>query len=185
MKDEEAIDRLKQGDIIGLKTLVHEYQTRAMRTAYLITHDKALAEEIVQDTFIQIYQRIGQFDVDRPFAPWFLRIVANNAAKAVRRGHRFVSLESPSINDAVPLAEMMPDRMPDLDEQVESKMRREKIWESLKRLSPKQRTAIILRYYLDMSEAEMAHKLSVAPGTVKWRLYTARERLRTLLSFNY
>jgi RNA polymerase sigma-70 factor (ECF subfamily) len=48
-------------------------------------------------------------------------------------------------------------------------------------LPPDQRAAIVLRYYLDLSEAEMAERLDCPPGTVKWRLHAARQRLRTLL----
>jgi RNA polymerase sigma factor (sigma-70 family) len=55
------------------------------------------------------------------------------------------------------------------------------VWQALTKLAPKQRAAIVMRYYLDMGEQEMAEQLSVAPGTVKWRLHQARQRLRHLL----
>ena len=58
MQDAEAICRLKRGEIDGLETLVERYQVRAVRTAYLVVQDEALAEDVVQETFLRIFQRI-------------------------------------------------------------------------------------------------------------------------------
>lgn len=78
MKDEfEAIKRLKQGDISGLEFLVSQYQVRAVRAAYLITRDSALAEDVAQDCFVRVYHSIHGFDSSRPFEPWFMRSVVN------------------------------------------------------------------------------------------------------------
>jgi DNA-directed RNA polymerase specialized sigma24 family protein len=73
LQEQEAIIRLKQGDISGLEILVQKYQIQAVRAAYLITRDSALAEDIVQTAFIRASELIDQFDVGRPFASWFLR----------------------------------------------------------------------------------------------------------------
>ncbi|MEO8609830.1 MAG: sigma factor [Chloroflexota bacterium] len=66
MNENQAIKRLKRGDINGLETLVRQHQVRAVRTAYLITQDRALAEDVVQAAFVRAYQHIDQFDVSRP-----------------------------------------------------------------------------------------------------------------------
>jgi RNA polymerase sigma-70 factor (ECF subfamily) len=181
MTEAEAIAVLRQGNIAGLAFLVRRYQVRAVRAAYLITRDLALAQEVVQDTFLRVYERIHQFDPQRPFAPWFFRIVTNDAIKAAKRGRRTVSLERPEEGGTASLEDVLPDKRPAPAEEVASAQLREQVWEALGQLNPKQRAAVVLRYYLDMGEAEMAVKLSIAPGTVKWHLHTARERLRTLL----
>jgi RNA polymerase sigma-70 factor (ECF subfamily) len=93
MEEQEAIARLKRGDVGGLEALVRRYQVQAVRTAYLITRDRALAEDIVQAAFLRAYERIDQFDAGRPFGPWFLRSVANDAVKAAARRERLVPLE--------------------------------------------------------------------------------------------
>lgn len=183
MTEREAIRRLQQGDIDGLEALVRCHQVKAIRAAFLITRDLALAQEIVQTAFLRVYERIGQFDASRPFAPWFFRIVANDAVKATRRSGRHLSLELPLPNEdgQLSLDELLTDNRPRPDEQIEAMDLREIVWEALEKLTPKQRAAVVLRYYLDMSETEMAGELKVAPGTVKWHLHVARERLRTLL----
>ncbi len=61
--------------------LVRRHQVEALRVAVLITRDRALAEDIVQAAFLRAYERIDQFDADRPFAPWFLRGVVRDAVK--------------------------------------------------------------------------------------------------------
>jgi len=182
MEEHEAIVRLKRGDIGGLEALVRQYQVQAVRTAYLITRDRALAEDIVQAAFLRAYERIGQFDAGRPFGPWFLRSVVNDAVKAAARRQRQVSLEASSEGgEEASLADLLADPGPGPDDWVEAAELRQTVWAALGELPPAQRAAIVLRYYLDLSEAEMADELACPPGTVKWRLYAAQKRLRTLL----
>ena len=90
MDEQQAIQRLKRGDIGGLEIFVNVYQVRAVRTAYLITRDVALAEDVVQDAFLQTYRSIRHFDQDRPFGPWFMRSVVNAAVKAAQKTARQV-----------------------------------------------------------------------------------------------
>ncbi|MBC7251671.1 MAG: sigma-70 family RNA polymerase sigma factor [Anaerolineae bacterium] len=183
MKEQTAIARLKRGDISGLEALVRKYQVQAVRAAYLITRDRALAEDIVQTAFLRAYERIGQFDAGRPFGPWFLRSVVNDAVKAAARREHQVSLETNSEeeNDKTSLAEFLADPGPGPDDLVEAAEVRQAVQVALGKLPPAQRAVIVLRYYLDLSEAEMADELACPPGTVKWRLHAARKRLRTLL----
>src|SRR5512134_3472338 len=79
MEDLQAIRRLKRGDIGGLEHLIARYQGKAMRTAFLITQDEPMAEDVVQDAFVRFYQRARTFDETRPFEPYFIRSVVNAA----------------------------------------------------------------------------------------------------------
>ena len=69
-----------------------------------------------------------------------------------------------------------------VERQVESSEFQRRLWESMQNLSPRQRAAIVQRYFLEMSEKEIATELAAPPGTVKWLLHAARENLRALLS---
>ena len=89
MPDREAIQRLKNGDIGGLETLIARYQLKAVRAAYFIVQDEQTAEDIVQDTYLKIYERIRNFDESRPFEPYLLRSVVNTALNVARQGERF------------------------------------------------------------------------------------------------
>ncbi len=88
MDDLQAIQRLKNGDIGGLELLVRRYQSKAVRTAFLVVHDESLAEDVVQDTFIRIYRRIHHFDVSHPFEPYLLRCVVNAALNVAQKADR-------------------------------------------------------------------------------------------------
>jgi RNA polymerase sigma-70 factor (ECF subfamily) len=183
--ERRAIARLKRGDIGGLETLVRAYQVRAVRSAYLITRDTALAEDVVQSAFIRVWERIEQFDDTRPFSPWFMRIVANDATKAVTRTRRFAPLD-PMTRDGDEREGGPPVWLADgadgPDALLERAETREEVWQALGKLSPVQREAVVLRYFLELGEAEVAGRQGVATGTVKWRLHAARERLGGVLS---
>src|SRR5438046_5099592 len=111
MTEREAIDKLRRGDISGLETLVRQHYVQAVRVAYLITQDTALAEDIVQSAFLRVYERIDQFDVGRPFAPWFLRSVVNDALMAERWKRHYSSGGPASEEEAI-----LPSDDPTLDD---------------------------------------------------------------------
>lgn len=175
-----AVGRMKQGDIGGLAVLVRRYQVRAVRAAYLITGDRALAEDVVQAAFVRLFQRIDQYDSSRPFAPYFLRSVANAAVQAAQRRQRNVSLNTTVAGDAT-LEDLLPDEAPLPETEAQRAELRQAVHEALNKLSPEQRAAVVMRYYLDLSEAEMSDALAVPAGTVKWRLHSARKQLSVLL----
>ncbi len=180
MDEPEAIRRIRDGDVSALEPLVRAHQLRAVRTAYLITRDRQLAEDIVQDAFIRAFERIGQLRPGNPFAPWFLRIVANDALKAATRGRRWVSL--PDDIDALDSRGDPPDAAPGPEEMMLENEMRAEVWAALGELAPEQRTLLVLRYYVEWREAELADWLEIPIGTVKWRLHEARRKLRLLLS---
>jgi RNA polymerase sigma-70 factor (ECF subfamily) len=178
MDEENAIQRLKNGDIRGLEFLVNRYQVKAARTAYLITGDPRLAEDVVQDSFLRAYRSIRGFDAARPFEPWFLRSVINASVKLMQKTARQVQVGDEA--DGTILVELAR-RIDSVESQVEFAEIQGQIWSALQKLSPRQRAVIVQRYFLEMSEAEMAKDSGTAPGTIKWLLNAARTRLRSLL----
>ncbi len=181
MNETDAITQMKAGNIAGLKTLIEMYQVKAVQAAVLITQDRGAAEDIVQDAFLRSYERITQFDSSRPFSPWFLQMVINDALKAANKQRRHVSLdidEDYSYQKIIDKLDATKDEPEDLVQRNELS---EAIGKALGQLSPRQRAVIVQRYYLGLSEREMSDKLDCAPGTIKWHLNTARERLKVLL----
>ncbi len=177
-----AITRLKRRDIGGLEILVRRYQVRAVRAAYLITGDQSEAEDIVQMAFLQVSAKINQYGEGRPFEPWFMRIVTNYALQAARKSYRYVSLDAPlSTDPAQTLADLIADDVLLPSEIYEQDELRTVIRAALDALPPDQRAAVVMRYYLDMSEQQMMESASVPRGTIKWRLHEARRHLRMLL----
>lgn len=177
MEDRTAISRLRQGDLHGLEILVNRYQARAVHAAYMIVWDRFLAEDIAQAAFIKTAEKIEQFDDQRPFAPWFFRIVVHEAIKAAKRQKRSV----PFNEDALRFADRLiqPSQRP--DELVEQKETREVLRNAIQSLAPEQRAVVVMRYFLEMSEAEMSLEMQRPLSTVKWWLREARKRLRGLI----
>ncbi len=178
MDDSQAVRCLKNGDIGGLEILVSRYQRKAVQTAFLITHDPQLAEDVAQDTFVRVYQRIQYFDESRPFVPYLLRSVVNAALNAAEKDSRWVQFGVGA--DVQQVAELLTEAV-SVEERAEYSRLKGEVFQALAALPPRQRAAIVQRYYLGMNEKEMAENLAAAPGTVKWLLNAARQRLRDLL----
>ena len=103
----------------------------------------------------------------------------NAAVKAIQKSARQIQFGDEA--DESVLAELAA-RVASVEEQVESIEIQDQIWDAMKKLSPRQRAVIVQRYFLEMSEREMAEQAGSAIGTVKWMLNAARERLRGLLT---
>ena len=178
MEERKAIERLVRGDIGGLEALVRQHYTRAVRAADLILRDQALAEDTVQGAFVRAYERIEQFDAERSFGAWFMKIVVNDAVKTASRRERTFSFYRGDTEDLL-LRLTDPEESP--HEQAEEAETRHRVWKALGQLPPAQRAVIVQRYYLGMSEAEMAESGASPPGTIKSRLNAARKGLSKLL----
>jgi RNA polymerase sigma-70 factor (ECF subfamily) len=178
MDDSRAIQKLKKGDISGLEFLIARYQVKAFRTAVLILHDEVLAEDVVQETFLRIYERIRYFDENQPMEPYFMRSVANAALNEAKKASRHIPLNE----ETEPMVlERLLQKALTTESLVEYANLKQEISSALAKLKPRERMVIIERYYLEMSEKEMAAEHSIAPGTIKWLLNTARHKLRKFI----
>ena len=176
MDEITAISRLKAGDFGGLEYLMAHYQVKALRAAFLITRDPAWAEDVVQEVFLRMFQRPNGFDERRPFEPYLMRSVINAALNACRGEQKSISLDG-----NLETVERLISQATSVESQVEYAQVKNELLDALGKLPPRQRAVIVQRYYLEMSEKEMAQALEAAPGTVKWLLNTARAGLRKLL----
>jgi RNA polymerase sigma-70 factor, ECF subfamily len=181
LEEKLAIARLKQGDLDGMEALVRRHQVRAVSVAFLIVHDPHLAEDIVQDTFLRMAEKIDQFDESRPFGPWFLRSVINASTKAAKRQKRFVPLDGAQDEETSKVADWLMDPDPSPELMIETQETRRIVWKALGELTAEQRAAIIMRHFLEMSEAEMIEELNRPLTTIRWRLKVARNQLRKIL----
>ena len=168
--DDELVDRARAGDRHAFGQLVARYQDVAFRTAYVIARDVDDAADGAQQGFIKAYRGLARFRKGWPFRPWLLRIVANetrNLGRTARARERLaVRLPATTVDERSPEALAL------------SAERRATLLAALDRARLEDRLVIAYRYFLEMSEAEMAVALNCAPGTVKSRLSRALGRLR-------
>lgn len=177
LEDSELVEQARQGDPSAYDALVLRYQDLAFRTAYLIAGDAGEAEEAAQDAFVKAYGALARFRPGAAFRPWLLRIVANEARnRRTARGRR-VALWQRAAQEALPLLVAGPSpEAAALDME-----RRQLLLAAISGLREDDRLVIAYRYFLDLSEAEMAEVMDCARGTVKSRLARALERLRAAL----
>ena len=152
---------------------MHAYQGIAFRTAYVIARNASDAEEAAQDGFVKAWRALGRFREGSPFRPWLLSIVANEARNRRRSAGRRANLalraatEEPS-GGAAPSPEAV----------LLSAEQRASLLAAVEELPEEQRTVVSLRYFLGLSEHEVAETLGIPQGTVKSRTARALERLR-------
>jgi len=173
--DPQVIDRCRRGDQEAFADLYQTYRSRAFGTALLITHDRALAADAVQECFIRVFLTLPRFRAGEPFRPWFFRILTNEALRVVRRRRFWLPLTS-LLGAREPEAPLPTPELAALDSE-----RARQLWEGVSRLPDGMRAAVVLRYYADLSEEEISRALTIAQGTVKSRLNRAREQLRSTL----
>ncbi len=152
------------------------HQEMAFRTAYLVLGDAAEAQDATQEAFVRAFGALARFRDGAPFRPWLLRIVANGArnrrrSAGRRRGLQLRAQEATPRDAAAP----SPEELALIAE------RRASLLAAVNALSADDRLVIGARYFLDLSEAEIAALAGVAPGTVKSRLSRARSRLAASL----
>jgi RNA polymerase sigma-70 factor (ECF subfamily) len=179
LEEKQAIARLKQGDLVGLETLVEHYQVQAVSTAYLILRDMKMAEDVVQTAFLRAAEKIDQFDENRLFKAWFLRSVINASIKAAKRQQRLTPLDEDNSTSA--MVNWLLDPNPSPEEIVETEDTRRMVWNALEQLSAQQRAVVVMRHFLEMNETEMTRQLNRPGTTVRWWLRSARKRLKELL----
>jgi RNA polymerase sigma-70 factor (sigma-E family) len=139
----------------------------ATRLAYLLTGDRAAAEDVAQDAFLRAASRLGGLRDDDAFGAYLHRAVVNGVRNRARR----LKLERRHASAATPAPYDLPDVAT-----------RDALYAALLRLTHRQRAALVLRFYLDLSEADTAARLGCRPGTVKSTVSRGLAALRTYLS---
>jgi len=169
----ELATRARDGDQAAYARLVAIHQQLAFRVAYLVTGSATEAEDAAQEGFVKAYVSLHRFDPRRPFRPWLLTIVANEARNRRRSSGRRLAYEARSIR----LAPAVPDLNP--EQEAEAAETRRALLDAVNRLPDGERLVVGLRYFLQLSEAETAAAAGIPKGTVKSRLWRAMEHLRT------
>jgi RNA polymerase sigma factor (sigma-70 family) len=172
--DEHLAHRVQRGHTADLAVLVARHHSPLLGFLYRLTGgDRALAEDLTQESFLRALRSIQQYQPSRPFKPWLYAIAVNVARDHFKRAE---------VRYAVTLADDDLLALPDpigLEETIEIDGPR--IAAAISTLPVQQREALILRYYQELSLAEIAAALDIPIGTVKSRLSLGLRRLRLWL----
>jgi RNA polymerase sigma factor (sigma-70 family) len=176
--DDTLVERARQGDAVAYAGLVERYQDLAFRIAYVVVGSPAEAEDATQEAFIKAYYALPRFRAGAPFRPWLLQIVANQAKNQRRAGGRRDGLFLRATAEEQPAGDAAPS--PEMDALLEE--RRQMLLAAVNGLRDEDRVVLAYRYFLELSEADMAGALGCARGTVKSRLSRALGRLREVVT---
>ncbi len=177
LEDTKLIELTENGDVEAFGGLIRRYQQDAFRLAYLITRNNAEAEDAAQDAFLKAYRALGSFRAGGSFRAWLLAIVANEARNRLRSSSRRTALETRSAAER-----SSPVPAPSPEGAFLAEEERAALALALAKLPEADRTVIAYRYFLHLSENEMAEALGCARGTVKSRLSRALTKLRGVLA---
>ncbi|MBZ0285789.1 MAG: RNA polymerase sigma factor [Anaerolineae bacterium] len=170
--DAQLIEQVRANDLSALGSLFDRYYTQVYRSAVAITQDSAVAEDIAQDCFLKVHRYANRIDTSLPLAPWLYRVTVNLSYTWVsRQKKRRVSLEA-VVDRLISPAWLSPDHIAEHSE-IQQQVRL-----AIRELNFNQRVVVVLHYLSGLSLEEIAEVLDCPVGTIKSRLYYARENLR-------
>ena len=179
MNDEMAwVIQAQQGSEEAFTNLVEAYQTHVYNLCYRMLGEPELAEDAAQETFLRAYQNLHRYDTKRPFATWLLSIAAHYCIDRLRRRKfSMISMDEDKDDGGFELPDV---DAPNPESEVVHGEQRARMQGMLKRLDSVDRAAIVLRYWHDASETEIAETLHLTVSAVKSRLHRARRELAGL-----
>ncbi|MEN9563581.1 MAG: hypothetical protein RIR73_1825 [Chloroflexota bacterium] len=180
MNEEQTwVRQAQQGDDEAFTKLVETYQTPVFNLCYRMLGEPELAEDAAQETFLRAYQHLHRYDQKRPFPTWLLSIAAHYCIDRLRR--RKFSMFSMDTEDEDGNSFEIPDMdAPNPEGEAITGQTNERVHAMLKDLDATDRAAIIMRYWYDYSEKEIAESLNLTVSAVKSRLHRARKEMAGL-----
>jgi RNA polymerase sigma-70 factor (ECF subfamily) len=182
-EDFECVSLCQRGDIEAFRVLVDKYQRKMLNMAYRILGDYEAACEVVQDAFLSAHKSIRKFRGDAKFSTWLYRIVINVSRNRMKQLKTRLFREGTSLDDAVRNEERQssvdpPAQMLSALEQLERKELQAIVQECISLLDDEHREVLVLRDIQGFSYDEIKDILNIPDGTVKSRLFRARDLLR-------
>lgn len=171
--DQELVARLLKGDQEAFTELVERHQRAVFNLTYRMLNEAREAEDAAQEAFLRAYQHIDRYDAQRPFKTWLLSIASNYCIDRIRK-RRLTWL---SLDEPLPPHPALNSHEDGPEDSAVNKERDTAIHSLLSELAPEYRAAVILRYWYDMSYAEIAEILDTTESAIKSRLFRARQSL--------
>jgi RNA polymerase sigma-70 factor (ECF subfamily) len=165
--ESETIAAVRSGDKEAYRHIVEKYMQRAYYIALGFVRDPDTAMDISQMAFIKAYKNLKRFDLERPFFPWFYRILRNLSLDHIKRAKRL---------GEIPLEDVQI-----LTDGREDRDMKEALWKAIEELPTEQREIIVLRYFEGLSYKEIAETVGKPIGTVMSSLHYSKRKLKSIL----
>jgi len=173
----KLIDRCLNGNEIAVENLVNQYKDGVFRLALSVLDDVAEANEAAQDSFIAALDALETYRGDSSLKTWLYTIALNTSRSRLRKRKTLAALS----NTLQAIFRVQSQKNPSPEDIVVQNEQDAQVWEALGQLGEKHRLPVVLRYYHELSMAEIAEILRINEGTVRSRIHTAQEKLRGIL----
>ena len=179
LEDHQLIHWIALAEKEALEALYGRYSSSVFSLAMYMLKQEALAEEVTQDIFLNIWLKASSYKSDRG-APraWIMSVAHHKIVDVIRSRRRTLTVTDPSLYETL---DLIPSSEVPVDEQVVRNLERERILKALSTLPQPQRQVIMLAYFGGYSQSEMAEMLQQPLGTVKTRVRLAMQKLRGVL----
>lgn len=185
LNDEKLFELYRKGEDSALRTLIERHRDELLRFLYRLVGERAAAEDVFQETFLQVHQSADSFDITRRFRPWLFTIAANKGRDHLRRKGR-----KPTLDLSAPISgsgqqggddgsggptfvDLMEVDVPAPDSALDDDERDKLVQRAINGLSPALREILLLSYFQRLSYVQIAEDLGIPLGTVKSRLHAA------------
>ena len=179
LDDHQLIQRVSEVDKEALEALYLRYQTPVYSLAMFMLKQPALAEEVTQDIFLNIWLKAGSFNAERGQPKgWIMSVAHHKIVDLIRSRRRTIVNTDPADYETL---DLLPAGGASTEAQVEQTLERERIMRALATIPESQKEVIMLAYFGGFSQSEMAQRLDEPLGTIKTRVRLAMQKLRTVL----
>ena len=172
----------RKGDQRAFAEIVELYKDKLYHLGYRMTGNRQEAEDVVQETFLRVFNNLDRYDENQKFSTWIYRIATNLCIDRLRKRKNVYSLDAESgDHEGLDGYSMLPsdDRTPESELMLSETQR--VIHEAMETLPPKYKSVMVLRYMQDLSLQEISDVLDMPVTTVKTRVHRGREFMRKKL----
>ncbi|NLW90176.1 MAG: sigma-70 family RNA polymerase sigma factor [Syntrophomonadaceae bacterium] len=174
-----AIDTLN-GDLSAFEELVNRYKHRVFSIVYRLMGQYQEAEDVTQEVFINVFEKLYQFDADKKFAPWIYRIASNTSISALRKKKNVIVVDFDEVPQ-VAYESTIAGESYNPQHLYEREELKGLINDAITELPESYRMVIILRYQMDLDNQEIADILDISKENIEVRVHRARKALRQII----
>jgi RNA polymerase sigma-70 factor (ECF subfamily) len=168
----DLVRRAQRGDAAAFSMLVRRHETRVFNFVVRLVGDRTLAEDLTQEVFLRVFQRLPTFSFGCKFTTWLFQVAKNRVLDELRDRERRPC--QVTLDDLPPLEAM--------DAPLEQRELAAALWRAIEGLPSDLQMALVLRDVVGLSYSEIAEALEIRLSTVKWRIFAAREEVVLVLS---
>lgn len=180
ISDEILAAQCLEGNTKAFEDLVNRYKKQVFALVYRMTSQYQEAEDITQEVFLTVYEKLYQFDINRKFGPWIYKIAYNTTISNLRKKHRTITIDfDESIYSSS--EQINPNMFIDPFKHLENKELLADIENAIDNLPESYRIILVLRYQLELNNTEIAEILGIKKENVEVKVHRARKSLRNML----